>query len=406
MQAQLSDLMRECRAESVAPPPPPALLPPAPAQPVLNPPALAPPSRSTICQAYDVEPLSEFAVPSVVQPQPSLSQPSVWDQEDYSTLPPPPLAAPPVVQLSVEPRPRLAPLIPQEQELTAPPSSSAQQAHSLGSTSFARSQPPPPMRLPSASSVVQPLQSEPQLLDEVSTVIVPARSDSAVQHSYPISSPHSGDEVSDDEEAHLDPSSDWVRYGTKKKKSSKRSPRKISVVSSLPSASDRSDEASASPSPSQRRGQEASSVVDSQGVLPREPSAREEPRAGPSRANEGSGSASGESGLVVGDHASSEDPVWGSVVVSESPPPSWAELTHRRSPARQRSPDRQRSPVRQRSPNDRHPTVRQRSPEDSEHPAVPVVHPASHRSPERSRSPARQSAPALPVPDTCPRSPA
>ncbi|XP_068205053.1 proline-rich protein 36-like [Palaemon carinicauda] len=260
MQAQLSDLMRECRAESVAPPPPPTLLPPVLAPPVLAQPAPAPPGRSTICQAYDVEPLSEFAVPSVVQPQPSLRQPLLWDQESYSTLPPPPLAAPPVVQLSVgvqqplpsvslsaqpslqraqpssrqaplhpglapqepqlartlpcsaQPQPLHAPLISQEQERTTPPPSSAQLVQSLGST-LARSQPPSPMRLPSASSVVQPLQSEPQvfpqqLQEEETSVIVPSRSDSAVQHSGPIASLPSADEVSDDEEAHLDPSSD------------------------------------------------------------------------------------------------------------------------------------------------------------------------------------------------------
>ncbi|XP_068225522.1 serine/arginine repetitive matrix protein 1-like [Palaemon carinicauda] len=88
--------------------------------------------------------------------------------------------------------------------------------------------------------------------------------------------------------------------------------------------SERSDGVSVSPSPTQSRGRGKSSVGDEQGVLSQEPSVSAEPVAGPSRASEGPSSASGESALVFGGHASSDDPVWGNNAVSVSPPPSWA----------------------------------------------------------------------------------
>ncbi|XP_068238589.1 serine/arginine repetitive matrix protein 2-like [Palaemon carinicauda] len=116
----------------------------------------------------------------------------------------------------------------------------------------------------------------------------------------------------------------WLRYGTKKRKSAKRSPRKVSVSSPIPSPSERSDGVSVSPSPTQSRGRGKSSVGDEQGVLSQEPSVSAEPVAGPSWASEGPSSAPGESALVFGGHASSDDPVWGNNAVSVSPPPSWA----------------------------------------------------------------------------------
>ncbi|XP_068205965.1 CLK4-associating serine/arginine rich protein-like [Palaemon carinicauda] len=59
----------------------------------------------------------------------------------------------------------------------------------------------------------------------------------------------------------------WVHYGTKKRKSSKRSPRKASVSSPLPSPSERSDGASVSPSPTQSRGRGSLAGGDNQGKL-------------------------------------------------------------------------------------------------------------------------------------------
>ncbi|XP_068220889.1 serine/arginine repetitive matrix protein 2-like [Palaemon carinicauda] len=116
----------------------------------------------------------------------------------------------------------------------------------------------------------------------------------------------------------------WVPYGTKKRKSAKRSPRKASVTSPLPSPSERSDGASVSPSPTQSRGRGKSVVEKEQSGLPQESSEGAVAVAGPSRASEEPSSASGESALVLGGNVSSDDPLWGSNVVSVSSPPSWA----------------------------------------------------------------------------------